>query len=292
MKPAAFTYHRPGSLDEALALLARHAPAAKPLGGGQSLGPMLNMRLARPEHLIDLNDLIELDHVRDCGDCVEIGALTRHHRVATAPEVRRALPLLADAAATIGHYAIRQRGTIGGSLVQADPAAQMPLVAVTLGADLVLRSSRGSRIVAAVDFLQSIMTVDLADDEIVTAVRFPRQPIGDRWVFDLFSRRHGDFALLALAMTLSLDDVGAIASLRLGLGGVAPVPQRLARVERQAVGRVLDGDIVLELARAAAAEVTPEEDTQVPAQYRRDLVETLTARALRRVTADWPEASR
>lgn len=291
MKPAAFTFHRPGSVDEALALLARHGAAAKALGGGQSLGPMLNMRLAQPQHLIDLNDLVELDRVRDHGDKIEIGALTRHHRVATSPEIRQGAPLLSDAAATIGHYAIRQRGTLGGSLVQADPAGQLPLVAVTLGADVMLRSRRGARTVAAAKFLRAIMSVDLADDELVTGVCFPRQPVGERWAFDLFSRRHGDFAIVAVALTLRLDDEGALAALRLGVGGVGPVPVRLVEVEGRAVGIVPDGDTILELARAAAAEVTPEDDPLVPAQYRRDLVETLTARALRRVTAEWPEVT-
>ncbi|TYB81192.1 FAD binding domain-containing protein [Maritimibacter fusiformis] len=291
MKPAAFTFHRPGSVDEALALLAQHGAAAKALGGGQSLGPMLNMRLAQPEHLIDLNDLIELDRVIDHGEWVEVGALTRHHRVATAPEIRQGVPLLADAAATIGHYAIRQRGTLGGSLVQADPAAQLPLVAVTLGADVMVRSRRGRRTVAAAEFLRAIMSVDLAGDELVTGVCFPRQPDGERWAFDLFSRRHGDFAIVAVALTLQLDDAGAIVALRLGVGGVGPVPMRLTAVEQRAVGLVPDGDTILDLARNAAAAITPEDDPLVPAKYRRDLVETLTARALRRVTADWPEVT-
>ena len=174
MKPAPFTYHRPGDLDAALAMLARLGPAAKPLAGGQSLGPMMNMRLARPDHVVDLNDLLELDYVRVSDGAVEIGAMTRHHRVATDPEIARSLPILAEAARGIGHYAIRQRGTLGGSLVHADPAAQYPLIAVLLDAEIVVRSARGTRLVAAADFIQSIMTVDLAPDELVTAIRFPR----------------------------------------------------------------------------------------------------------------------
>lgn len=282
MKPAPFTYHRPGSVPEALDLMARLGPEAKPLSGGQSLGPMLNMRLARPAHVVDLNDLLELDYIRDAGSAVEIGALTRHHRLATAPEIARDLPLLAAAARTIGHYAIRQRGTLGGSLVHADPAAQLPLIAVTLGAEVAVRSARGERLVPAGDFLQSIMTVDLAADEIVTALRFPRQAVGELCAFDLFSRRHGDFAIVSVALSLTTDADGAIGWLRLGLGGVGPVPQRLIEVEQAAIGCRPEAETAARLGRLAAGLVSPEDSPQVPAAYRRDLVETLTARALLR----------
>lgn len=280
MKPAAFTYHRPGDLDAALGLMARFGAAAKPLAGGQSLGPMMNMRLARPEHVVDLNDLIELDFVRVSDDAVEVGALTRHHRVATDPELARALPLLAQAAQGIGHYAIRQRGTLGGSLVHADPSAQIPLIAVTLDAEVVIGSTRGSRTVPAADFLQSIMTVDLAPDELVTALRFPRLAPGEGWGFELFSRRAGDFALVSVALTLRHDLAGTISGLRLGVGGVGPVPVRLAAVEAEATGLECEPGCSAALAHLAAERVDPEDDAQVPAAYRRELVETLTARAL------------
>lgn len=279
MKPAPFTYHRPGDLDEALALLSCHGAAAKPLAGGQSLGPMMNMRLARPEHVVDLNDLLELDFVRVGEDRVEIGALTRHHRVATDAEVARALPMLAHAAQSIGHYAIRQRGTLGGSLVHADPAAQYALAAVTMGAEVVIRSVRGDRVVPAAGFLQSIMTVDLAPDEMVTAVRFPRPRPGEGWGFELFSHRHGDFALVSVATVLSLDGNGAISGLRLGVGGVGPVPLRLAQVEAEAQGSMPEVGVAAALGRLAAEHVSPEDEPQVPAIYRRDLVGTLTERA-------------
>jgi len=280
MKPAPFTYHRPGGLDEALALLAQYRDAAKPLAGGQSLGPMMNMRLARPDHLIDLNDLLELDFVRVGEDTVEIGALTRHHRIATDPEIARALPMLAHAARGIGHYAIRQRGTIGGSLVHADPAAQFPLVAVTLDAEVVIRSARASRVVPAATFLQSIMTVDLAPDELVTAIRFAMPRGAEGWGFELFSRRLGDFALVSIGLTLALDVSGAISVLRLGVGGVGPVALRLRTVEAEAQGVVPDPAGIVALGRLAAERVEPEDEGQVPAVYRRELVETLTTRAL------------
>lgn len=279
MKPAPFSYHRPGTLDEALALLTRLGPTAKPLAGGQSLGPMMNMRLARPEHVVDLNDLLELDFVRVDETKVEIGALTRHHRVATDPQIARALPMLADAARSIGHHAIRQRGTLGGSLVHADPAAQYPLLAVTLDADVVIRSARATRVVAAADFVQSIMTVDLAPDELVTAVRFPRLAAGEGWAFEFFSHRHGDFAVVSLALTMLRGANGTISSLRLGVGGVAAVPLRLSPVEIDA--QDLDPDAVTRfvLGQLAAENVTPEDEARIPAEYRRELVSTLTARA-------------
>ncbi len=285
MKPASFHYHRPETLSQALALLAEHGAEAKLLAGGQSLVPMLNMRLARPGHVIDLNDLLELDSLRRDGPVIEIGALTRHHRLATAPELRQALPLMSVAAATIGHYAIRQRGTLGGSLVHADPAAQLPLVAVTLDAEVVIAGPRGRRMVPAAAFLRSVMTVDLAPDEIVTALRIPVQAAEALWDFQLFSRRHGDFALVSVALSLGCDPAGRIADLRLGLGGVDAVPLRLPEVETHAAGRLPDDGCLAELAAAAAAAITPEDTPQVPAEYRRELVETLVLRALKSALA-------
>lgn len=285
MKPASFTYHRPGSVGEALQILARYGGGAKPLAGGQSLGPMLNMRLARPEHLVDLNDLIELDYVREVSGMIEVGALTRHHRLANSVELKRSVPLLSQAAATIGHYAIRQRGTVAGSLVHADPAAQIPLIAVTLDAEVVVQSSTGSRVVPAADFLQSIMTVDLRDTEIVTALRFPMRSVDESSAFEIFSRRHGDFAMASVAATLSLDGNGTLSALRLGLGGVGPVPLRMRDIEAQALGAKPDEASIERLARQAADAIEPEEDEQVPAVFRKELIETLTARALRHALA-------
>ncbi|MGR3572909.1 FAD binding domain-containing protein [Brevirhabdus sp.] len=285
MKPAPFTYHRPGSLQETLELMARLGPTAAPLAGGQSLGPMLNMRLARPEHLVDLNDLLELDYIRDDGAVVEIGAMTRHHRLAGAAEIRSALPLLACAAATIGHYAIRQRGTLGGSVIHADPAAQLPLVALTLDAEVVLSSARGTRRVAVRDFIQSAMTVDLDEGEILTALRFPRAAPADRAGFELFSRRHGDFALASVAVSLRCDDDGRCDMLRLGVGGVGPVPMRLSAQEAAALGQRMDDATADRLAQEGACAIAVDDTPQAPAAFRRDLLRDLIARALRGAAA-------
>jgi carbon-monoxide dehydrogenase medium subunit len=280
VKPAAFTYHRPTSPDEALSLLARHGADAKIIAGGQSLVPMMNMRLASPAHLIDVNDLSELAQVRLRGDVIEVGALTRHRAVAESPLVQAHCPLLMQAARTIGHYAVRERGTLGGSLAHADPAAQHALVAATLGAKLTLASRGGQRVVDAGDFLTSAMTTSLAPDEMLLSVSYPRTVPGEVAGFRMFNQRHGDFALVAVAATLTLVE-GRVAALRVGVGGVAPVPQRLDVLERFN-GRVPDIDWVAEVAQAAREAVSPEEHPRVPALYRSELTETLVARALAR----------
>lgn len=282
MKPAAFTYHRPATLDEALALLADLGPQAKALAGGQSLAPMLNMRLASPAHLIDLNDLTEFGRMRVDGDDLEVGALVRHHDLATSPQAWAHCPLLPLSAQTIGHYAIRQRGTLGGSLAHADPAAQLVLAAITLDARLTLVRQGGRREVTARDFFQSAMTTALASDELLLSVRFPVFAPHETAALRLFNRRHGDFALVAVAATVALVD-GRVSRLRLGVGGVAPVPVRLDALTQAFEDRCPDDAWVTALAEGAAAAVQPEDDPRVPASYRRDLTRSLTARALRRV---------
>ena len=284
MKPAAFGYLRPASLDEALRQLADGSGEAKLIAGGQSLGPMLNMRLARPAQLIDVNDLTELASVREAGEWLRVGALTRHHQVAESPLARRHCPLLAQAAQTIGHYAIRQRGTIGGSLAHADPAAQFPLVAITLGAKLHLRSAAGGRTAAAVDFFVSAMTTSLAPDEMIEFIDFPKARPGEAAAYRLFNRRHGDYAIIAAAATLSMAG-GMVERLRLGLGGATPVPQALDRLAQSACGRRPDDEWVRDVARAAADQLDVDEDRRVSVQYRRELTESLVTRALRQAIA-------
>ena len=281
MKPAAFSYHRPASLDEALALLARHGAEAKIIAGGQSLVPMMNMRLASPAHLVDVNDLSELGRVRLHEGRLELGALARHRSVAESPLARMHCPLLVQAARTIGHYAIRERGTVGGSLAHADPAAQHALVAITLGARLTLARQDGQRVVDAGDFLLSAMTTALQPDEMLLSVSYPCAVAGEVSAYRMFNRRHGDYALVAVAATLALDQ-GRVAALRLGVGGVAPVPQRLDAVTDRFLGRTPSVDWIAQLAAAARDAVAPEDDPRIPAAYRKELTETLVARALAR----------
>lgn len=279
MKPARFNYHRPATLDDALALLAEHGDLAKAIAGGQSLVPMMNLRLAQPAELVDLGDLPGLATIREAEGALEIGALVRHQTLADDELVRRCCPLLAEAAAGIGHTAIRARGTLGGSLAHADPAAQLPLVAVTLGAQIVLQSRRGRRSVPAGDFFVSVMTTALEPDELIVAVRFPLVAPQEGQAFRLFSRRSGDFALVSVAASLRLEG-GRVGQLRLGIGAVEAVPLALADLAARQAGRTADAAWTGEVAVAAGAAIAPEDTPRIPAQYRRELAETLVERAL------------
>ena len=245
----------------------------------------MNLRMARPGHVIDLNDLLELDYLRTVPHGFEMGAMTSHHRLATGPEVRRSVPVLAAAAGSIGHYAIRQRGTIGGSLVQADPAAQIPLLAVTLDATVTVSSSRGTRTVPARDFIRFAMDVDLDGREMVTAITFPtaEQPLC--WAYDAFCRRRGDYAMASIALVFRCDAGGAVRGLRIGVGGVGSLPQRLDDLEAEAEGARASADWALALAPRVAAVVEAEDDRRGSETYRRELVQTLAARALSRALA-------
>ncbi|MBK7471604.1 MAG: FAD binding domain-containing protein [Betaproteobacteria bacterium] len=278
MKPAAFAYHRPRTLAEALDLLAAHADTAKIIAGGQSLVPVMNMRLAAPAELIDVNGLPGMAGIVEQGDCIEAGALARHCELAGSALVRARCPLLALAAETIGHYVIRQRGSLGGSLAHADPTAQLPLIAVTLDAQIDVASRRGRRTVAAADFFLSVMTTALEPDEIIVAVRFPVAAAGEGAAFRIFNRRHGDFAIVAVAATLTVAQ-GRISGLRLGLGGVGPVPVAYPDLCRRFIGQSADGSRIRELGQAIRDAVEPEDNARIPAAYRRELAQTLTERA-------------
>ncbi|MBV8084797.1 MAG: FAD binding domain-containing protein, partial [Chloroflexi bacterium] len=226
MKPAAFEYLAPSSVPEALDMLAGHASAeAKILAGGQSLVPLMNFRLARPSMLIDVNRLKELDYIRESEGWLAIGALTRQRTIERSPLVAERCPILAEATRWIGHTAIRHRGTIGGSLAHNDPTAEYGLLAVLLGAEVVLRSASGTRVVPAADFLGPYMTTGLRPDELLTQVRWPVLAPGTRWQFQEFARRHGDFAIVAVAAVL-LDG-----QVRLAVAGARPAPFRALAVE-------------------------------------------------------------
>lgn len=279
MKPAAFDYFRPSSLEEALQQLAACGDGAKVIAGGQSLGPMLNMRLAMPTALIDLNDLTELAYIRDGGTVLSIGALTRHDQIAESRLVQDRCPLLAQAAKTIGHYAIRQRGTIGGSLAHADPAAQFPLIAMTLGAEIEIASPRGSRRVPAPAFFLSVMATALAADEIIHCVHFPAVNVNEGSSFKLFNRRHGDYAIVAVATTVALEGE-RVARVRLGLSGVSATPTVCDDMVKPFAGRTADAAWAAEVARAVGAAVSPEDDARMSAVYRKELTEKLVEQAL------------
>jgi carbon-monoxide dehydrogenase medium subunit len=278
VKPPVFEYHRPKSVSEVLDCLRSLDGDVKLLAGGQSLVPMLNFRLARPDHLVDLNDLSELDHVLVSNGTIEIGALTRHHRLATDGEIKSALPVLAHGAASIGHYAIRQRGTLGGSLAHADPAAQLPLLALALDAELLCRSDNGKRAVPAREFFQSIMTTALEPREILVGARFAKMSARTGWGFEIFSQRHGDFAIVAVVSLLALDAAGRVADLRLAAGGIAATPVRFDQITAQFMGCTPEEDWPIALAEAVqdACEI---EETRISAVFRTELVHALTRRA-------------
>ncbi|HEX4356152.1 MAG TPA: FAD binding domain-containing protein [Pseudonocardia sp.] len=224
MKPAPFEYLRAGSVAEALAALAEHEDA-KVLAGGQSLLTLMNLRLARPAMLIDIGGLAELDRVFSDVDDVLIGALVRHRRVETDPELRALVPLAAAAAGHIGHVGIRNRGTLGGTLAHADPAAELPLVMVTLGATCYVESrADGVRAVPAEQFFLSYYTSALRPDELLTWVRVPRLRAGQGWGFVELARRHGDFAMAGAAAVVSVDGRGQVCAVRAGLMSAGETP--------------------------------------------------------------------
>jgi CO/xanthine dehydrogenase FAD-binding subunit len=268
----------------AVASLAQ-AGDAKIIAGGQSLVPMLNFRLLRPSVLVDINRIPNLAYVREDGGVVRIGALTRHHQLETSPVIARHFPVLTEAMAHVAHLAIRNRGTIGGSLSHADPAAELPMMALLLDAELRVVSASGARTVAARDFFRDALSVDLAEDEIVTEVVLPKLP-NTGWGFAEVARRSGDFALAAVAATLTLSD-GKIARARVAMTGVAPTARRVTEAERLLIGQRLDDGVDSDVIEAVRAASEPPTDLHASAEYRRHLVGVLAGRAL---AAAWGRA--
>jgi carbon-monoxide dehydrogenase medium subunit len=283
MKPAVFSYHDPQTLAEVLELLAGCGDEAKLLAGGQSLIPLMNMRLARPEHLIDLRRVPGLADIRPDATSVRVGAMVRHRTVETDPVLRSANALLAEAAGHISHVQIRERGTLGGALAHADPAGEMPLVATVLDARLTVRGPGGTRSATAADFFQSIFTTALEPDEVLVEVMYPRLDGGDGWAIEEVSRRHGDFAIVSSAVWLTLTD-GRYSRVRLGLGGVGPTPVLSRQATELMVGQVPSTRLWHDVAAAVAAEITPGTDIHATSDDRRDLARTLVYRALREAT--------
>ena len=282
MKPSRFTFHRALSMPEAHDWLTRYEGEAKILAGGQSLVPLLNMRLARPTAVVDINGVPGLDEVRPAADGgLEIGALVRHADLVRAAVVRGRAPLLAEAAAHVGHRAIRNRGTLGGSIAHADPAAELAAAAVVLEAELSIAGPSGSRIAPAETFFVTLFTTDLQPDEILTQVRLPAAD-GVGWGFAELARRPGDFALAGVAGVLRSDpsEVGRCDSARLVAFGVGDTPVRLEAAEQVLAGHVVDESLAREAGRAAAEDVDPPDDLHASAAYRRHLTTVLTERVV------------
>jgi carbon-monoxide dehydrogenase medium subunit len=279
MKPAPFEYVRVQSREEALAALARYGEQAKVLAGGQSLVPMMNLRLARPEALIDINRIPALGVVERRDGELILGALVRHRQVERDPRVREACPVLTRAAACIGYPAIRNRGTVGGSLAHADPAAELGCVLLATGAVVVLESTKGRREVRIEDLFVGPYTTCIRSDELLVEIRIPSLRENARWGFAEFTRHEGGFALALAACVVQLNGEGRVVSARVAVGGVGPVPVRLPEAE----GSLRDAELSEEaIAEAAACALSLEgyDDVHAPAWYRRRLGRWLLLRSL------------
>jgi carbon-monoxide dehydrogenase medium subunit len=279
MKAPAFRYERPSSLPEALALLAAHGDEACVLAGGQSLMPMLNMRLTSPAVLIDINAIGTLACISVDAAVLTIGAMTRHYQVAESPEIARHLPLIAEAMKHVAHAAVRNRGTFGGSLALADPAAEMPACCVALDGVMVIEGARGRRKVPAASFFTGMFKTALEPNELLLAVEFPISATGWRCGFLEFARRHGDYAILGGAAQLRLVQ-RHIEDIRLVLFGVGAQPYRAAAAETALMSRRPFAESLAAAKQALQAELLEFSDTQATAQMRRHLAGVLIDRML------------
>lgn len=282
MKPPVFDYHAPATLREALTLLQEIGEEARVLAGGQSLVPLLNMRIVRPSVLIDLNRVGELFTVSlSDGGALSLEAMVRHRTLERDPLIRTHAPLLSEAAAFIGHLQIRSRGTLGGSLAHADPAAELPPVVVALGARIEVRSARaGARLLPAQEFFVGPLTTALAPDELLVGVRIPRLPPKTGWAFVELARRHGDFAIVGAAALVHLDRGGRVDMARLALCGVGGVPFSPQWFEEMLLGERPGRDLFREVGRRIQEAVEPDGDMHAGPTYRRRMAGLISARAL------------
>jgi carbon-monoxide dehydrogenase medium subunit len=279
MKPPPFEYYRATTVEEAIALLSQYGPDAKLLAGGQSLLPMMKFRLARPSVLVDLRWVRELAYVRQTNEAMTFGAMARLASL-ESDQVRAVCPILAETARHIGHPAIRHQGTVCGSLAHADPAAELPVLALALDADLVATGAHGTRVIPAQDFFITMLTTSLEPLEMLTEARFPVLQSGSSWGFSELSRRPGDFALAIAAATLQLGPDGTIASARIALGAVDDRAIRCPEAEAALVGQRGGHAAFAAAATLASAPLHPPSDVHAPSGYRRHLAGVLVERAL------------
>ena len=280
MKPAPFDYQAPATLREAVDLLASE-PEAMVIAGGQSLMPLLALRLATPSLLVDLRRVPGLDAIAIGDGGIRLGARVRWRDIENDGRLQTAHPLLRETIAQVAHYQIRNRGTVGGSLAHADPAAELPGLAVICEAEITLAGAAGTRVVRARDFFTEPLTTVRRRDEIITELHLPSWPSGRRWAFREFAQREGDFSLAGIALFYDEDQEGRVADAHIGVIGACDRPQRLIEVEALLNGRFVDEPLIREAAEAAARTVDPPEDLHAPAAYRRALVATLIERGLR-----------
>jgi carbon-monoxide dehydrogenase medium subunit len=285
MKLPPLDYACPATLSEAVKLLASHDGDAKVLAGGQSLMPILAFRLAAPKLLVDLRKLAELREIKIGSDGVRLGAMVRWRDILDDARLKGAHPLLQTAVTHVAHYQIRNRGTVGGSVAHADPAAEMPGIVVTCDAEIAVTGSSGTRTIKAADFFQGALITTLENDEIITEIRLPAWPAKRRWGFQEFSRRRGDFAMAAAAVFYDQDAGGKATNAHVGIIGVGDRPRRLAAVEAVINGQSVNEAVMTRAAEVTSANVDAQEDIHASAAYRRSLAGTMVERALRDAAA-------
>jgi carbon-monoxide dehydrogenase medium subunit len=284
MKLPPFDYACPTTLPEAIELLASHDDA-KAIAGGQSLVPMLAFRLAQPSLLVDLRKLADLRGIRISDAGVTLGAMVRWRDIEDDERLETAHPLLKAAISHVAHYQIRNRGTVGGSIAHADPAAEMPGIAMTCDAEIAVVGKSGAHVIQAADFFQGALTTALTTDEIIVEIRLPAWPAGRRWGFQEFARRRGDFAMAAAAVFYDQDERGKARNAHVGVIGVGDRPLRLTAVEDVLNGETIDEATIAKADAATSAAVEPQDDIHASAAYRRSLVGTMVERALRSAAA-------
>ena len=278
MKPAPFEMHLPTSVSEVVALLDEHGDLAKPIAGGQSLVPMMSLRLASFEHLIDLNGVSELNQVSVSGDSLRIGAMVRQSTAEHDPQIVKSAPLVAKAIPHIGHFQIRNRGTVGGSIAHADPSSELPAVALALDATIEAVGPNGSREIAAKDFFVSTWETSLIDGEILTGVRFPIWSGKCGFVVEEVARRHGDFALVGVAAAVQVDG-SKVTKAAIALFGVGGTPVRASEAEQALIAGGISADLDA-VGKLAATNLAPSDDVHASGDYRKSVAATIVARAI------------
>lgn len=280
MKPAAFDYQCPDTLEEALSLLDQFGYDAKILSGGQSLIPMMNMRLVRPEVLIDINQLDELNYIRLTEFGIKIGGLTRHYELEHSEIMEQFCPLVTEGMKLIGHSQIRSRGTIGGSVVHADPTAELPVILSTIGATITLACHEGERTIPMDEFFLTYLTTTIEPNEILVSIQIPHLPARTGYAIDEFTLRKGDFAIILATAMVTLNEQGKVESAVLGLGGVDGVPVLLAEITDELIGKIPDSQLIEQICKRIEQLVQPEPDIHASSEYRRDLCVTYARRVL------------
>jgi aerobic carbon-monoxide dehydrogenase medium subunit len=284
MIPASFEYSTPKTLAEAISLLQQHGPDAKILAGGQSLIPLMKLRMASPKHLIDVNGIRELSYIKESDGFLTIGALTRESELDTSDLIRKKYPIISDTAAVIADPLVRNMATVGGNLAHADPANDHPATMLALGAEVVATGPKGTRMIPLSDFFTGLFTTKLNPDEILTEIRVPTPAAHSGGAYLKVERKVGDFAAAAVAAQVTLDG-NKVKSVGIGLTNVGQTPIKASRAEKALVGKPADDKSIAEAAKIAAEECEPNDDLRGSAEYKRDLVRVLTMRALHQAVA-------